>query len=169
VIDSAKFSVRCVSRDMATLEFGAAGNAEAMAIRERFAKADGHASTKQSATNAKPNDRKTLRDSKPFGEESNVTENPLESFRKQRTCRGQNRLSRTTPLLRIFRSGKRPFAKARAQTVNGWRRQPNSEQCQRFHQRLRCACSHRKKRQSFSAFLKAHLLGGARKGVALRS
>jgi hypothetical protein len=75
VIDAASFSARCASQDRATPEFGAAENAEAMAIGRRFAKADGHASTKPSAADAMPNVGKTQRGRKPFGEESGVTEN----------------------------------------------------------------------------------------------
>ena len=75
MIGAANFSDRCASRRGATPEFG--GSAEAMAIAERFAKADGHLSSKARATDTKPNDGKTHRGRKPFGQGFSVTENPL--------------------------------------------------------------------------------------------
>jgi hypothetical protein len=89
-----------------------------MGIGERFAKVDGHASTKPSTTDARQNDGKTQKGRKPFAEESGVTENPLAALLKQKTYRCKKRLPRTTALRRLFRPGKRPFAKA----VKRWRR-----------------------------------------------
>jgi len=87
VIGAANSSARCTSHAEVTPEFGAAGNAEAMAIGERFAKADDHPSTKASATDAKSNDGKTQRGRKPIGRGSSVTENPLAALLKQKTYR----------------------------------------------------------------------------------
>jgi hypothetical protein len=112
VICAASFSAPCASRGEASQECGAAGNAEAMAIRERFAKADGHTSTKPSATDDKQSDGKTQKGRKPFGEESGVTENPHAALLKPKTYRRKKRLSRTIPLLGLFRPRKRSFAKA---------------------------------------------------------
>jgi hypothetical protein len=50
-----------------------------------------------------------------------VTENPHAALLKQKTYRRKKRLSRTTPLLGLFRPGKRPFARAAAQTIKRWR------------------------------------------------
>lgn len=111
MIDAASFSAPCASRDEASQEFGAARNAEAMAIGQRFAKADGHADTKRSTTDARQNDGKTQRGKKPFEKGSSVTENPLPALLKQKTYRRKKRLSRTTSLPGLFRPGKRAFAK----------------------------------------------------------
>ncbi len=61
-------------------------------------KADGPQNTKPILKDSGPSASKTQKGKKRFAEGSGVTENPLESFRKQRTCRRKNRLSRTTPL-----------------------------------------------------------------------
>jgi hypothetical protein len=77
-----------------------------MAIGDRFAKVDGHASTTPNVKDAKPNDGRAQRGREPSGEESNVTENPLAVLQQQRTYRRKNELSRTDPLPRPFRPGK---------------------------------------------------------------
>ena len=76
MIGAANFSARCALRAEATAEFGAAGNAGAMATEERSAKADSHASTRPSATDARQNDGKTRRGKEPFGGMPGVTQNP---------------------------------------------------------------------------------------------
>ncbi len=168
-IGVANFSALCASRGNSMQELGAAGNAEAMVIGERFAKADGHANTKPSTTDMRQNGGKTRKGRKPFVEESNVTENPLAALLKQKTYRCKKRLSRTTPLPDLFRPGNRAFAKAGAKTVKRWRRQQNSGQRLRSRQRRQRGCSRRKKRPSSSVFLRARLLSGVRKDVVLRS
>ena len=85
MICAASFSAPCASRGEASQEFGAARNAEAMAIGQRFAKADGHANTKRRTLDVRQNDGKTQKGRKPFGEESSVTENPLAASLKQKT------------------------------------------------------------------------------------
>jgi hypothetical protein len=138
VIGAASFSARCVSRDKAAQEFGAAGSAEMMAIGQRFAKADGHASTKANATEATRNDGKTQKGRKPFEEESRVTENPLAALLKQKTYWCKKRISHTTPLRGLFRPGKRPFAKAGAQTVKRWRRFKTRDRSTGSNASIRC-------------------------------
>jgi len=85
VIGVVSFSARCALLGETTQEFGAAAIAEVMAIGQRFAKADGHTSTKQRTIDARQNDAKTRRGRKPFVEESSVTENPLAALLKQKT------------------------------------------------------------------------------------
>lgn len=120
--NAARFSARCVSRDGVTPESGAGGNAEAMEIGERSARADDHVSTKRSATGTRPSGGRTLRGRKHSGEESDVTENPPLSLVFPMDQRRKIRLSRTTPLPHLFRPGKRGFAKAGARAVKRWRR-----------------------------------------------
>lgn len=120
VTGAANFSVRCVSRDRARPGFGAAGNAEAMAIGERFAKADGHGSTKQRTIDVRQNDGKTQKGRKPSGEESSVTQNPLAALLKQKTYRCEKASLALSPLPGLFRPGKRAFAKPGAQEIERW-------------------------------------------------
>ena len=87
MIGAARFSALCALRGESMQEFGAAGNAEAMAIEEQFAKVDDLASTKPSATDATQKDCKMRRGRKPFVGESSVTENPFAALMKQKTYR----------------------------------------------------------------------------------
>ena len=59
-------SVRFDLRGETSRGFGVAGNAEAMAIRERSARVDGLVSTKQRTKVARQNGAKTQRDRRPF-------------------------------------------------------------------------------------------------------
>jgi len=84
--DAARCSARCVTRGAESPECGVRRLAGETVNGQRFIEADGHGSTQRTQTGSR------------FIVTACALRNPLAALRKQRTCRGKNSLSRTTPL-----------------------------------------------------------------------
>src|SRR5579864_834209 len=109
-------SVQFVSRAAANPARGVPASAEPMKHGARGASLAGRANMRAGTQDGWQNGSKVRTGKESFAGKSNVTENPLALYRKQRTCKGQNRLSRTTPLPGRFRPQKRLLARTGVQS-----------------------------------------------------